>query len=300
LRLSALGEIAAISPHPTRPLLAVIERGSGKLLVLGFDGSLMFEEAAPRLPEISPDCQFDVSGTYLLCAANVSKDRVEVQLRETERWSVVSRAVVADPFGQSHASFHPTARSDTWSLWIAAGQDGHCVYWVMRDGSSLRATIEPCLENSLPPVFSPSGDEFLTIDEPGSPLERYRYPPAELLGVCECPYAEDEFGTSLCYLDNSRALARSIKGRIAVVDTPSMRVVEELAIEDHEPRPAEEYYPRLAGDKSLCSDISYFERMGDYLIVVHPLRHPLEPGPDEGRDGMLCFPVGYVLERYAA
>ena len=267
----------------------------------------MFEEAAPRLPEVSrafsndiasPDCQFDVSGTYLLCSANVSKDRVEVQLRETERWSVVGRAVVADPFGQSHASFHPTARSDTWSLWLAAGQDGKCVYWVMRDGGSLRATIEPCLENSLPPLFSPGGDEFLTIDEPGSPLERYRYPPAELLGVCECPFTEDEFGTSLCYLDNSRALARSINGRIAVVDTQSMGVVDELAIEDHEPRPIEEYYPRVASDddKSLCSDISYFKRVGDYLIVVHPLRRPFEPGPDR----MLCFPVSYVLERYAA
>jgi len=43
----------AVSPHPTRPLLALIERGSGKQLVLGFDGSLMFEEAAPRLPEVS-------------------------------------------------------------------------------------------------------------------------------------------------------------------------------------------------------------------------------------------------------
>jgi len=227
----------------------------------------------------------------------VAQDRVEVQLRETERWSVVGRAVVADPFGPSHASFHPTARSDTWSLWLAAGQDGKCVYWVMRDGGSLRATIEPCLENSLPPLFSPGGDEFLTIDEPGSPLERYRYPPAELLGVCECPYAEDEFGTSLCYLDNSRALARSINGRIAVVDTQSMGVVDELAIEDHEPRPIEEYYPRVAGndDKSLCSDITYFKRVGDYLIVVHPLHRPLEPGPDR----MLCFPVGYVLERYA-
>src|SRR5262249_2097673 len=109
---------------------------------------------------------------------------------------------------------------------------------------------------------------------------------------------EDEFGTSLCYLHDSRALARSINGRIAVVDTQSMRVVDELAIEDHEPRPIEEYYPRVAGDadKSLSSDITYFKRWGDFLIVVHPLRRPLEPGPDR----MLCFPVSYVLERYAA
>src|SRR5262249_13985978 len=109
---------------------------------------------------------------------------------------------------------------------------------------------------------------------------------------------QDEFGTSLCYLDDSRALACSINGRIVAVDTQSMRVVDELAIEDHEPRPIEEYYPRVAGDddKSVCSDITYFKGAGDYLIVVHPLRRPIEPGPDR----MLCFRVGYVLERYAA
>jgi hypothetical protein len=130
-------------------LLALVEHGSGKLFVLGFDGSPMFEEPAPRLPEGSPecmtggytDCQCDLSGTYLLCAATVSEDNVEIQLRETDRWSVVSRAVVEDPFGASSASFHSTTRPDTWALWLAAGQDGQCVFWVMRDDSSLRATM---------------------------------------------------------------------------------------------------------------------------------------------------------------
>lgn len=158
----------------------------------------------------------------------------------------------------------------------------------MRDGSSLCITIEPCLKNTVPPVFSPSGDEFLTIVELGTALERYRYPPAELLGVCESPYgADDPFETSLCYLGNSRVLACSTNGRIAVVDARSMRVVDELAIEGHEPRPTEEYYPRLVGDRSLCTDISYIARVRDYLIVVHPLQHPLEPRLEEWRDALL-------------
>jgi hypothetical protein len=97
------------------------------------------------------DCQFDVSGTYLLCAATVSEDRVELQLRETDRWSVG---------------------------WSAMG----------------------------------------------------RYAP----------------------------------------------------------------------------DISHIERVGDDLIVVHPLHQPSEPGPDgrvkfeEWRDGLLCFPINCVLEQHGA
>jgi hypothetical protein len=310
-RLSAPGKVAAVSPHPSRPLLALVEHGSGKLFVLGFDGSVMCEEPAPRLPEgpsewMTADCQFDVSGTYLLCAATVSEDRIEVQLRETDRWSVISRAVVEDPFGASSASFHPTAGSDTWALWLGAGQDGQRVLWVMRDDTSLRTMIEPRLENRGPLAFSPSGDEFLTIGEPGGPLERYAYhPPTELLGVCESPY-DAPFGPYFCYLDNAQALAFAENGQMAVVDTRSMRVVEELAIEGHEPRPIEEYYPRLVGDGSLCTDISYIKRVGDYLIVVHPLHQPSEPGSDgrvkfeEWRDGLLCFPIDYVLERHGA
>ena len=85
-----------------------------------------------------------------------------------------------------------------------------------------------------------------------------------------------------------------------------MRVVEELAIEGHAPRPIEEYHPRLVGDGSLCTDISSIERVGDYLIVVHPVHQPSEPGPDGSvkfeawRDGLLCFPINYVLERHGA
>jgi hypothetical protein len=337
-RLSAPGMIAAVSPHPSRPLLAVATKlwtqghpssahgDPGKLYVLGFDGSPIFEEAAPRPPKGWPewrtggytDCQFDESGAYLLCAANVS-DHFEIQLRETNRWSVVSRVVVADPHICSLASFRSTARPDTWALWL----DGLCAYWAIRDGDSLRAMIEPCLEDKEPPEFSPSGDEFLTMDRLGIQLQRYRGfgrrptspwyrlrwaitrkpPPAELLGVCESPYgddlfAADSFGRSLCYLDNSWALARSTNGRIAVVDTRSMRAVDEIAIEGHEPRPTEEYYPRLVGDRALCTDISEIARVGDYLIVRHS--RPLEPGLEARRDGILCFPINYVLDRHTA
>lgn len=62
-----------------------------------------------------------------------------------------------------------------------------------------------------------------------------------------------------------------------MVDTWSMRVVDELAIEGHELRPIEEYYPQLIGNRSLCTDISSIKRVGVHLIVVHPLHRPVEP-----------------------
>jgi hypothetical protein len=90
---------------------------------------------------------------------------------------------------------------------------------------------------------------------------------------------------------------------------PTMRVVNELTIEGHEPRPAEEYYPNLTGDRNLCTDIGEVSRLGDYLIFGHAAVPPQESAPnrklnvedqaDEAK-GMLCFPISYILDRYAA
>jgi len=56
-QLSVPCKIASICPHPAEPLLALIERRTGKLLILCFDRSLVFEEAATRLPETRTRCQ---------------------------------------------------------------------------------------------------------------------------------------------------------------------------------------------------------------------------------------------------
>lgn len=310
--LAAPGKIRSVSPHPSKPLLGVIDDATGKLLVLRFDGSLEFDVPAPELEALSPDwvtsgygdCHFDESGTHLWCAASVAENKAEVQLWETCGWSLVSRSIVEDEFGGSVASFHPTGIPGTLSLWLAAGQDGQCVYWVTRDDDRFRCTIEPSLHNTLPPVFSPGGPEFLVVgDFPGA-VRKFRHPNPEPLGSCASPFGEeDPFSTSLCYLDETWALADSHNNRIALVDTSTLRFVKEVVIESHEPRPVEAYYPTLAGDRQLCTDILYFDRAGDDLVIVYRLHHPLGGGPDRGprfeewRDGLLCFPVSYVLDR---
>jgi hypothetical protein len=186
-RASPSGRIGGVCPHPSKPLLALIERESGRLALRRFDGALVFEEDPPRLPEGSPkwrapgflDCCFDVSGAYLLCAVRISEDYIEVQLRETEGWSIVNAIVVADPFGGSEASFHAAVSPELWALSLGAGQDGQCIYWLTSDSGSLDAAIEPSLEDTGPPVFSPGGDEFLTVEVSSGLLQRYRYPQVE-------------------------------------------------------------------------------------------------------------------------
>lgn len=48
-----------------------------------------------------------------------------------------------------------------------------------------------------------------------------------------------------------------------------MKVVAEVSLESHEPRPIGEYYPRLAKEKGLGTDITYFTRLGDVIFFVY-------------------------------
>lgn len=73
-------------------------------------------------------------------------------------------------------------------------------------------------------------------------------------------------GRGLCYLDNSRALALSTNGRIAVVATCAMPVVDELIIVGHEPRPTEECDPQTAGDRALKGGL----RRLDLIFAADP------------------------------
>ncbi len=301
--------------HSSMPLLAEIvetrwgKPDQGKLLLRRFDGSIALDIPAPPLREGSlilevagyTDCQFDDRGRHLWCAARVSSDQIEVQLRETDGWSVVSRTLVEG--GYDSALFFRTPDPGTLSLWFAEGEA--CVYWAARDGVHTRYAPEPSLYGTTPPEFSPSGREFLVIDSVYGGVQRYRFPVVQLLGACESPFGADEpFDVSLCYLTDTQALAGSLNGRIAVLDTPTMRVVNELTIEGHEPRPVEEYHPTLTGNGELCTDIASFARLGDYLIFWHG---PGAPSSDGSRHvevgtetkGMLCFPVSYILDRYA-
>ena len=299
------------------PLLAEIEHrwqkpDQGKLLLRRFDGSIALEIPAPSRREGSPeqktagyeDCRFDDSGRYLWCAARISADQIEVLLRETDGWSVVSRTIVEDPFGES-ANFLPMPDPWSFSLYFAEGGGDVRVYWAARDGAHTRFALEPNLCDA-PPVFAPSGREFLVIDFTYGTVRRYRYPVVQPAGVCESPFGVDEpFHDPLCYPDDTCALAGSLNGRIAVLVTSTMRVANELTIEGHEPRPVEEHYPNLTGNGGLCSDVASFARLGDYLIFWHGpgalssngSRH-VEVGTEETK-GMLCFPISYVLDRYA-
>jgi hypothetical protein len=323
-RPSTPANIRAVRPsslypslHPSKPLLALVDRAADRLLVLRFDGTTVFECSAPQRHVGAPDwagyhhCHFDATGAYLWCSAGVANDKIEVELREADSWSVVSQEILEGPFDQgSSGLLFAGGGSDTVALSLAEAGGCSRVYWVVRDGDRFRCVLEPALVDTLPLVFAPGGREFLVADVPSpiGAMRKFRYPPAVLLAVGESPFGEDDpFDYPVRYLDDRFALANTLNNRIVLLDTSSLRFVKEVVVEGHEPRPVEEHFPGPAGAESmgLCGDIS-FDRTGDYLAVLCPLGPLLKQKADGGLrlqerpTRLLFFPISYVLERECA
>jgi hypothetical protein len=270
-------KVRAVSPHPSGRRLAWVNGDSGLLTVHTFDGKRLLEITAPPVREGTPtwikqgfeDCHFDESGEFLWLAAPRNIEECEIQLIETEDWSLVDKATFKDPFGGSSYSFHHTGRPGLVSLWLAAGQDGQQVYWLNRNRKGFCCTLEPCLKNTMPPVFSPSGEHVLVVNERNA-ICKYDYPNMHQIGLpLELGDEDNPFAESLVYLNEQQALASSREGRIFVVDTVRLKIEEEVAVEGHEPRPIGEYYPTLANERGLGTDISYFAKLGSMIFFVY-------------------------------
>ena len=298
-----LPKIQDISLHPTQTVFAVVDANVGTLSIIDLNRSHHKDLGIPELrtsenAQCKPAfiaCYFDQTGDVLWTVARLTSETVEVQCRKTDQWSVVGTVTVDDPFEATHCSFHDTSRSDVVALWMAAGQNGQQVFWITKHLHSLRVELEPFLENTSPPVFSPDRDEYLVVDELHS-VCKYPFPTDRKLGTCHSKWRkQDFFGDSLCYLDSKTALVLTHHSRVFRIGLRAMKILDEVIIAGHEPKPAEEYYPRLKGDYGICTDISYFTRAGNTVFFVYSRES--EGGPRHWKDTLMLYDVGSLVSR---
>jgi hypothetical protein len=293
--------LTSASPHPWRPLMALVDARTGGLRIQTYGGDVLFEDGPPLAqdaPRSAPpefcDCFFDDRGAYLWCAASVSGRHIEVQLRETHGWSIVASFLVEDCRGGSRPLFFRTSKPDVLALWLPGGTGGSSfTYWLRLERDAVTCAGEPALDGALPPAFSPGSHEFLAVDWQGGVL-RFAYPDVYLTGAC--PLLPGE-GRALdycppCYLDERLVLVMSEHQRMFLLDVFAMHVVRELVIEGHEPAPAEWRDPRRMGDRTLRTDIASFSRVGDFIVFNHS--YGAGSGPSGERSNLLCFPVSAI------
>lgn len=300
LRLSTR-KIDAISVHPTEALFAVTGGEGGALNILRFDGSTVASLNLPPLDHAVAavaqtaykGCIFTDDGKSLWCAAPLPNGKIDIQLRETEHWNVLATTEIEDPFGESFPWFDRGNGRGVTTLWLAAGQDGQQICWATATDCGYGCTTEPALRNTSVPDIAPNGRELLVVEDSGL-LTRYDFPPKAALGHCECPGSPDEVFVDLVrYIDDWHAVAKTNNGRLFLIDAQSMLVRDEISIRGHEPQPVEVYYPTLHDDRTLCTDISHFERLGDVLAVVY--RRDSRIGLEGWTDSVALLPLNTLL-----
>ncbi|MGI4789260.1 MAG: hypothetical protein ACRYFS_10485 [Janthinobacterium lividum] len=268
-------KIKDVAVHPFLPVLGFVEDEDNHLTIVDLDGqtihqSLFSETEEPPGFDIegSGSSHFERDGLHLWYAFARSSDDVEIQWLDCNTWSIAHKIVIEDPYGESHISLHSTDATERVALWLAGGQDGQQVYWLTIGEEGIVCEAEPLLEDTTPPVFSPSGHGFLAI-EGETIVNKYSFPDLRLVGTYEWTEDEEEaLGELVCYVDDKSALIISGEGRVFLMDLVAMALSEDVFVEGHEPQPVPVYHPTLVNDQGLCTDISRIERFGDTVVFV--------------------------------
>jgi hypothetical protein len=294
------GDLQSCSAHPSSPLLAIVGEEGRKLRVVHFDGSSIFDgQPSGNRNSTFEECFFDPGGTRLWCLV-ASAPQAVVECREVDSLSVIEKLVFENETGEGRPIFE-YCRPDLGLLFLPQSADvGGRVYW-LDPGHSTRApriSREPSLDDILvvaPPVFSQDGSEFLVMDQ-DRVVHRFAYPPSRPLGACPLqPTDADYFPSATSYLNQRLALVGTGNGRIMLLGLDSMRVVDEIVIEGHEPRPMNEYFREMRDFHQLATDITSTHEVNGWLYCVHPPENATL-GP-WGRDkySVLCMSVDSAL-----
>ncbi len=270
---------------------------TGAVVVQTFSGNRLTEIQPPQWRKDASrltkqgvdDCFFDEGGKFLWVVGPICDEEVEVQLIDVQNWNIVQQMPVEDRFAASDCSLHSTGKPSLVCLWLAAGQDGQQVLWLKRKGSRFTSEQEEQLVNTTPSVFSPDGLEFLVVNEDNA-ICKYELATMKQIGApLESEDEDNPFAESLCYLDCRHALASTGEGRLFLVDTDRIRVVEEVELEGHEAPPIGEYYPSLSKERGLGTDISWFTSLGKAVVFVY--RRDWGTGLKGWKDSLLWYLV---------
>lgn len=288
--------VRSIARCPVGDRIAIVDADFGILVLDSGLGTQLVQIRPPASSQHEKDhrggysaCLFDEGGGFLWVVSRPDERRCVVQLMDTRDWRFVAESTVEDPFQASSCSLHRTGRPELVSLWLAAGDCGQQVYWLRCHGHKITCDIEKTLSGTTPPEFSPDGDRFVVLGA-GGEVRLHEFGSMRLIGQAgEAGLDEDPFAESQAFLSRSLVLASTNNGRIFMLDAETMHVTEELIVAGHEPRPVRELYPELADDKNLCTDISYFRRLGKQVVIVVPRERDMNRRV--WKDRLLWFPV---------
>ena len=264
--------------------LLTVASDRGLLLLDTSNGAVIAREAGAF-----QGCHF--SGTDTLWAVRApEKQRAVLELRESRSLRINLQQWVPDPFGHSSFMLFPNPGPLAVSVWVAAGQDGQCLFWASGEAGMVSVRPFADLTGVCPPDFAFDGASMVAVVD-AAEVRHYSYPEGRLLATIPWPADDgaDQVPDAAFFIGPARAIVESSEGRIHIVDLRRAVVSEELVVAGHSPRPVPELYPTLANETGLGSDLAFVVPLGGgRFLSVH--RH-LPSATNEWNDSVLSWRV---------
>ena len=178
-----------------------------------------------------------------------------------QQLNLLATLPIEDPLFRSFVYFEFHQKLDRMFLSLVAGQDGSICYTVDLKDSTITVT-EFSDETSIIEI-NDKKDHFLTIDPYSFSINYYTYPKLDLVSSFEDSdeyedFDERELNCSLVYLEKDIYII-FYDGIPYMYDALKGKIIRELKIENHLPKPIKEFYPRLP-DEGLMTDITSAKR----------------------------------------
>jgi hypothetical protein len=250
-------------------VLAVVN-ASHTLQLLGLGAGTFGYELA-RLDEPVHDvCEFSRDQAMLWSVGLVSNDVAEIRCYETPTLRVISKHQFQLPIGQCGFLLTVHPQQDVLGLWACGGPDEIWNYWIRIADDAIELRHEPELDGCTPPCFNTRGDRFVVLE--GYDLLAFSFPECGMLyDPMTSEDEDDSWAERMTYLNSAgddHVLATTNESRLFIVGLEQAKVIAEVYLEGHEPKPCYEVYRSLSKtDDGLCTDLHSFISVGSDIIL---------------------------------
>lgn len=256
-----IAEIQSVSVHPYAHSFVVA--GSNVIHIYDLNGNLI-EQAGGNIMEI----QHSLDGRYLWCIRKDNAKQFTIEVRDTEKLNqVLAEKVCKDKLYDSAFSIGLTPKTNEIYLSQAAGQDGSTIGFAKFTGKGITLVYPDNLNEdyeAVIPIWGENEHEFL-LQQGDTGIFKYEYTSYKLLQEYLFPEDMEYVGYYHAYLNKEKAIIQ-YNEQFWVLDLNVMQIEAPFCINGHEPKETKYFYPSLADDTSMMTDVYHLERIDDTLV----------------------------------
>lgn len=256
-----IAEIQSVSVHPYAHSFVVA--GSNVIHVYDLNGNLI-EPVEGNIVEI----HHSLDGRYLWCIRKGNAEQFTIEVRDTENLNqILAERVCEDILYDSTFSIGLTPQINEIYLSRGAGQDGSVIGFAKFMDKDIDLIYPDSLNKNneaVVPIWGENEHEFL-LQQGDIGIFKYEYTSCQLLQEYLFPEDMEYVGYHHAYLKKDKAIIQYDE-QFWVLDLNVMLIEAPFCIDRHEPKETKCFYPSLADDTSMMTDIYYLKRFDNTLI----------------------------------